>query len=188
MKFDEGRLSLVVDQPKCMDPETIHHAKTPWNCTIRHDPHDHMHGFRGQRDEIPKGIVCCGGLWHFMVCLRLEGVHQIWELHGILDKEHGNVVTYQIPYTFTGIKLRGKPPGITHRVGGASRSVDGREPHEDRSLNGRLLEHGGFGVACEGFVDLEITMCPRTASMHYPFRHTLMVELRHLFAKVKVLH
>lgn len=41
-------LWLCVESPfvsESMDAETLHHAKTSWNGTVRHDPHDHMRGF-----------------------------------------------------------------------------------------------------------------------------------------------
>ena len=37
--------------------EPHHHAEAARNGAVGHDPHDHVHGFRHQRDKIPKGIM-----------------------------------------------------------------------------------------------------------------------------------
>jgi hypothetical protein len=43
--------------------------------------------------EVPEVVVRGLSLWHFIMWLWFAGVDDIWELHGILDEENGDVVT-----------------------------------------------------------------------------------------------
>ena len=61
-----------------------------------------------------------GRLRHLIVRLRLDGMHQVGELHGVLNKEHWHVVAHQIPIAFIGVKLHCKAAHVTCRVFGAA--------------------------------------------------------------------
>ena len=57
MKFYEPRLALLIDEPKCMNSESFHHAIAARDCAVGHHPEHHVHGLRHEGDEIPKGVV-----------------------------------------------------------------------------------------------------------------------------------
>src|SRR5271168_533847 len=51
-----------VDQPESVNSEALHHSERSRYGPVRHNPHNHVHRFRHQRDEIPKRIVCRSSL------------------------------------------------------------------------------------------------------------------------------
>ena len=57
MEFDEGRFAIGADEPESMDSEPLHHPERAGDGSIGHDPQDHVHAFRQQRDEIPERFM-----------------------------------------------------------------------------------------------------------------------------------
>src|SRR5688572_22315026 len=88
MKFDQSRFALIVDEAEGMDAKSIHHPVTPGNRPVRHDPHDHMSGFRCEGDEIPKGIMRRRRLRDFIIRFRFERMDKIGKLDRILDEKY----------------------------------------------------------------------------------------------------
>ena len=62
-----------------------------------------------ERDEIPERVMGARGLRHLVMWLRLDGMHQVGELHGVLDEKNRHVVADQIPVAFVGIELHCEP-------------------------------------------------------------------------------
>ncbi len=132
-----------------MHAEALHHAEAPRNGAVGHDPHDHMHGFRREGDEVPKGVVGGGGLRNFIIGLRFEGMDQIWKLDRVLNKKDGNVVPYQIPDSIRRVELRRETPRIARAIGRSSKAVHGGETDEHRSLDRRVLKDRCFGMPAQ---------------------------------------
>ena len=86
---------------------------------VGHGPHQHVGGLGHQRCEVPECVVRAGRLRHAVMRLGLDGVDQVGELDGILDKEHRNVVADQVVVAFSRVKLDRKAAYVTHRIGGA---------------------------------------------------------------------
>ena len=83
VELDEGDFALCVDEPEGVDSEAFHHAETAREGTVAHDPHHHVHGFGGERDEIVEGVVGGSGLRDLVVGLGFDGVDQIREFDGV---------------------------------------------------------------------------------------------------------
>ena len=135
MKFDKGGFALVIDQTEGMHAESVHHPVASRNRPIRHHPHDHMHGFRCEGDKIPKRIVRRGGLRHFIIGFRFEGMDQIGKLDRILNEEHRNVIADQVPDPFTAYRISSANPRASRTV-----SAEPRDPFtvEKRTKTGVL--------------------------------------------------
>ncbi len=116
MKLNETRFTLLVDEPKRMNPKPFHHAITPWDRPIRHDPHDHVHGFRHQGNEVPKGIVRCRCLRDFIMGFRFNCMDEVRKLHRILNEKYRDVVADQIKIAFPGVELDCEPPSVAGEV------------------------------------------------------------------------
>jgi hypothetical protein len=100
-----------------MNAKTFHEAQGARYGPIRHGPHDHVHAFRRQADEVPEIVM--GGL-----CLRkrpvgllLGGMDQVGELDGILNEEHRNIVADKIPVAFLRVELDREATHVTRKVG-----------------------------------------------------------------------
>src|SRR4051812_11038864 len=87
VKLDEGRFSFGIHQPERMNSKALHETKRSRDCTIRHDPHHHMHALGRQRNEIPGIVVRCLRLREPSVWFGLEGMYHIGELDRILNEE-----------------------------------------------------------------------------------------------------
>ncbi len=130
-EFDESRLVLGIHEAKGMNPKPLHEAEGARNCTIRHDPHDHVHGFRCQTDEIPEIIVCRLRLRKSPVRFLLDGMNHIGKSNGILDEEDRNIIAYEIPVAFLGVNLNGEAAHIASKIERPFRSCDGGKPDEN---------------------------------------------------------
>src|SRR5690606_30564269 len=69
VKLHEGGLTRAIHKAESMHAEALHHAIAARNGAVGHLPHQHVGGFRHQRDEIPEGVMCRGGLRHGMMLL-----------------------------------------------------------------------------------------------------------------------
>ena len=88
VELDEHRLARLVDQPEGVHAEALHGGVAARDGAVAHHPHQHVGGLGHQRDEVPEGVVRARGLRHLVVRLGLDGVHQVGELHRVLDEEH----------------------------------------------------------------------------------------------------
>ncbi|KAG1247507.1 hypothetical protein G6F65_020130 [Rhizopus arrhizus] len=117
VELHQPRFALGVDEAERVHPEALHHAVAARDATIGHHPHQHMRGFRHQRHEIPERVVGGCGLGHAVMRLGLHRVHQIRELHRVLDEEDGDVVAHQVPVAFIGVELDGEAAHVAFCVG-----------------------------------------------------------------------
>ena len=125
VKLDEARFAPGVDKTKRMHAEPFHHPEASRYGTIRHRPHDHVHRFGHERDEVPEGVVSSSCLRDFIVRLRLDGMHEIGKLDGVLDKEDWNVIAHQIVIAFFRIKLDREATHVPRQIGRSPRPHDG---------------------------------------------------------------
>jgi hypothetical protein len=140
MEFDECGLVLRVHEPKGMDAKALHEAKRARNCTVGHHPHDHVHAFGGEADEVPEIIVRRlrlgkGAVWLFLHCMD-----QVRKLDRVLDEENRNVVADDVPITLLGVELHGEAADIPREVDGALASRDGRKSHKSWRLFASALK------------------------------------------------
>jgi hypothetical protein len=140
VELDEVRLALGIDQPEGVHAEALHHAQAARNAAVGHHPHQHVRGLRHQRGEVPEGVVRRRRLRHAVVRLGLDRMHQVGELHRVLDEEDRDVVAHQVPVAFVGVELDGKAAHIARRIGRAAFAGDGGEAGEHRRDLARLLE------------------------------------------------
>src|SRR5688572_23182294 len=123
-----------------MNAKPFHHAKASGNRSVGHNPHDHMSGFRHERDEIPECVVSGSGLGDLVVRFRFYGMNQIRKLDGVLDEKDGNVIADEVKDAFVRIKLDGETSYVAGKIRGSARSCDSRETHEHGSLPLRILQ------------------------------------------------
>jgi hypothetical protein len=124
---------------------------------------------------------------HLIVGLRVERMHHVGKLDGVLNEKDRDIVPHQIPNAVFGIKLRRKTPRVTNGVRCSTGTVHVGEADEHRSLHGGIGKDGRFRVLGQRLIDLKIAMRSRTSGMHDSLRHRLVVEVRHFFSKMKVL-
>ncbi len=134
VKLHEAGFALGVDQPEGVDAKPFHHRQAARKRAIGHHPHQHVHAFGRQRDEIPERIVRRSRLRNLIVRLGLHRVDQVGKLDGILDEEDRDVVADQIPHAFVGVKLDGKSAHVARRIRRPARAGHRGEPHEHRRL------------------------------------------------------
>ena len=142
---------------------------------------------RHQRNEIPEGVVRRRGLRYLMMGFRLDGVHQIGKLDGILNEKYGNIITHQIEVPFLGIELHGEAAHVPRQIRRPSGTDDRGEPYEDGRLSCGILEKFGFRQGSHRLVHLKDAMGGRAAGMHHTFWDSFMVEMRDLLAEMKIL-
>src|ERR1700690_312454 len=125
VEFNEGRFALRVDEPEGMDPEPLHHSERARNGSIRHDPQNHVHAFRQERDEIPERVMRRGVLRIVAVGLHLDRMDEIGKLDRILDEEDGNVVADKVKIALIRIEFDGEDPHVAWKGSGARAAGDG---------------------------------------------------------------
>ncbi len=170
-----------------MDAEPFHHPIAPRDRAIRHDPHNHVHRLRHQRDKIPKCVVRGRRLGHLVMRFRFDGVNQVGKFHGVLNEKHGHVVAHQIEVSLLGVELYREAARVTHRIRRSSGPDDRGEAHEDRRLSCGILEEFGFRDGSHRLVDLKDPWAADATSMNDSFWNTLMVKVRDLLAQMKIL-
>ena len=116
VKLDERRLVLRIDETERVNAEPFHEAERARDGPVRHHPHDHVHAFRGQADEIPEIVVSGLRLRKGAVRLLLHRMNEVRKLDRVLDEEHRNVVADDVPVAFLGIELDGKPAYIARQI------------------------------------------------------------------------
>ena len=127
-----------------------------------------------------------GSLRHLVVRLGLDGMHEVGELHGVLDEEHRDVVAHQIPVAFVGVELHGKAAHIACRVLGATLAGHGGKANKHRRHLAGLLEWCRLGVLRQRCVAFKIPVRAGATRMHDAFRNALMVEVGDLFPQNEI--
>jgi hypothetical protein len=64
VELHEVRLALGVHESERVHAEALHHSIAARDGAIRHHPHQHVRGFRHQRNEVPERVVSGCGLRH----------------------------------------------------------------------------------------------------------------------------
>src|SRR5262245_56868592 len=108
VEFDEGRFVLGVYEPKGMDTEAFHKSTGARDCPVGHHPHDHMHAFGRETDEVPEVVMGGLRLRKSRVWLLLDRVDHVRKLDRILNKEDRNIVAHNVPITLPRVKLYSK--------------------------------------------------------------------------------
>ena len=119
MEFHEGGFSCRCNQPIGVHTKSFHEAETAGNCAIRHCPHDHVHAFGHQRDEVPEIVVCGLRLREIPIRFGFCGMNKVGKLHSVLDKKDGNVISNNVPVSLFCIKLHCESTDITCEIGGS---------------------------------------------------------------------
>src|SRR5690606_35944966 len=121
-------LALFVYKPESMHTKAVHHPEATRYSPVRQHPHEHVRRLRHQRGKIPEGVVRGRGLWHFVVSLWLNGMHQIREFDAVLYKENRNVVANQVVIAFFCVEFCCKAAHIAHCVSRAPGAYYSRKP------------------------------------------------------------
>src|ERR1700677_3008027 len=94
-------------------------------------------------------------LRHLVVRLRLHGVNEVREFHRVLDKEHWNIVTDQIPVPLIAVEFDGKSANVARGVGRAALSGYRRKSNKYRGGLACVREHGRAGQSALRFIGFE---------------------------------
>jgi hypothetical protein len=160
VEFDKGRVACCVEQPEGVNAEAFHCAKRARDCPVGHDPHDHVHRFRGETDEIPEIVVRGLGLRKSAIRLWLSGVDDVGKLDRVLDEEDRDVVTDNVPIAFLCVKFDREAAHIAREIGRALGAGDGREADKGLGLLADALKDVGPRHIGEAFGQFEITISP----------------------------
>ena len=131
VEFNEGRVAGIVDEPEGVDAEAFHHPKAARNRAVGHDPHDHVHRLRRERDVIPECVVCGLRLGKLAVRILLGGMDQVGKLDRVLNEEHRDVVADEIEVSFLGVELDREAADVTRQIRRAFVTGNGREAREN---------------------------------------------------------
>src|SRR5665811_1414225 len=91
MKFYKYGLIIFIYQTESMHTKTLHHAQASRKSAVAHGPHDRVHAFRSQRNEIPKRIMSRSLLGHLVIWLRFNGMNKSWKFYSVLNKENRHI-------------------------------------------------------------------------------------------------
>ena len=187
MELHESRFVLRVHEAEGVDAEPFHEAERTRDRPVRHDPHDHVHGFRRQRDKIPEIIVRRLRLRKGPVRLFLDGMDEVRKANGILDEEHRDVVADDVPVALPGIELYGEAPDVAGKIEGSLAARDGGKTHEGRGLLPGALENVGARIFGKRFIGLEIAMRTVATRMYDPLGNAFVIEMEDLFPEGEIL-
>ncbi|MNN36314.1 hypothetical protein D3C81_1502070 [compost metagenome] len=123
---------------------------------------------------------------HLVVWLRLNRMHEVGKLDGVLDEKYRHIVANQVEIPFIGIELDGKAAYVAHCIARATRPLHRGETHEHRGDFFRVLQEAGLGQLGVAAITLEVAMHPGTAGVDDTFRNALMVEVGDLLAHDEV--
>src|SRR6185312_5123746 len=97
--------------------------------------------------------------------LRLDRMHEVRELHRVLDEEDRDVVTDEVPVAFIGVELDGKAAHIARGVSRAALAGDGRKAHEHGCSLAGFREDRCARELSERLVALEEAVSRRASRM-----------------------
>src|SRR5450759_383736 len=146
-----------------------------------------MHGFRRERNEIPERVVRGRRLRKAAVGFHLYGMDEVGEFDGILDEENRDVVAYQIPVAFLGVKLDGKSAHVTRGVDRTRAACYGRYTSKYGCLLAYLGENPGCGVFLQRDGQLEESMRARRSRVNDTLGNTLVIKMVDFFAEDEIL-
>ncbi len=119
VELDEGGLAVGIHQPERMDAKAFHRAERARDRAVGHLPHDHMHAYRRQANEVPEIIVRRLCLRKLPVGRGLHRMDQVGKLDRILNEENRDIVADQIPIALLRIELDGETADVTGKIGRA---------------------------------------------------------------------
>ena len=120
------------------------------------------------------------------VRLHLHGVYQVRELHSILNEEHGDIVTHQVPVALGRVELDGKAAHVARCIYRTRPTGYGGKAREHRDLHTDVGQHLGGGVFFERVRQLKKAMGCRSSCMHDALGDAFMVKVRDLLAQDEV--
>jgi hypothetical protein len=74
------------------------------------------HTFRLKPNKIPEIIMSALTLRNIIVRLGFHSMNNVGEFNGILNEEHRDIVSDEVPDTFVGVELDCKPSNIANSV------------------------------------------------------------------------
>jgi len=187
VEFDECAFACFVDKPERMDAKTIHEAEGARNCPIRHHPHDHVHGFRGEAYEIPKIVMRRLGLGKSAIGFLLGGMYEVRKLYSVLNEEDRDIVCNHIPITFFGVELDREASYVARKIGRPLVARHSRKTDEHGGLLADFGQHFRSGIIGETFIEPESSMHAEASCVYDTLRDALMVEMKDFLAKMKIL-
>ena len=125
-------------------------------------------------------------LWKAAVGFHFDGMDQIREFDGVLNKENRDVVANQIPVTFLRIKLHSKAAYIARGIDGTGTAGDGRDARKHRRPRTDFGEYLGGGVVLERGGQFEKTMRTRGTRVNDTLGDAFMIEMGDFFAQDKI--
>jgi hypothetical protein len=75
-----------------------------------------MGSLGGETLEIPEIVMCRLSLGDFCRWLGFSGVNNVGEFDCVLDEEDGNIVSHEIPVSFTGVEFDGKSTDVSYCI------------------------------------------------------------------------
>ena len=186
VEFDEGRFAIRVDEPEGVDSEPLHHPERTRDGSIGHDPQDHVHALRQERDEIPERVMRRGVLGIAAVRLHLHRMDEIGKLDRVLDEKDGNVIADEVEIALVGVEFDRKAAHIAGQVPCARAAGHGGEPREHFRFLALLGEERRLRQMRNRIGHLEITVCARSASVNDALWNSLVIEMGDLLAEREI--
>ena len=187
VEFDIGGLAVGIDQTEGVDAKALHHAEGTGNRPVGHDPHDHVHAFRAEADEVPEIVMGGLRLRKAAIGRGLGGVDQVRKFDCVLDEEDRDIITDNVPIAFLGVELDGKTAHVARDVGRPLGPRDGGEAHKGLGLFADALENVGARDVGQALGQFEIAMRAIAAGVDDALGNPLMVEMKDFFAEVEIL-
>jgi hypothetical protein len=132
--------------------------------------------------------VCRLACRDLIVRLRLDRVHKVGELDGVLDEEHRDVVADNVPVALVGVELDSETADIANGVGTATGALDSGETDKGGGRTRGVGEDGSLGVLLGPIVvNLEDTVGTGTTSVDDTLGDALVIEAVDLFTADLVL-
>lgn len=134
--------AIFVDKFESVGRVSVHVGVSDGVSTLRHQNSYLMESLRAVRPEVPLHV----GVVSVSNGVSLLGVDEVRELDGVLDKEHGSVVTDHIVVTILSIELDGKSSGVTIAIVGTTFSSNSRETQKDWGALSNFVKEFSFSV------------------------------------------
>ena len=96
MELDQLRRAAVRHETVCVHAKAVNMPEGARDTVSSHRPEKSMQSAGLLAEEVPGRVVSSRSLRDLTVTSGLDGVDQVRELDGILDEEHGDVVSHEI--------------------------------------------------------------------------------------------
>ena len=145
-----------------------------------------MHAFRSEADEIPEIVMRGLGLGKSGIGFFLDRVNQIGKSDGVLDKEDRDVIAYQIPIAFLGIKFDGKAPHIAGQIKGPFAARHCGKSHKCRGFRSWSLEQISPRILRKRLIIFKVAVGTVASGMHHPFRNSFVVKMEDFLPEMEI--